>query len=48
MTFNAPQAQARSTPQSSGLRGWPLLVRPVMLVRSWFLSGWMLAGEMVP
>ena len=41
----APHAQARSEPQSSGLRGWPLLTRPMMpLVRPAPLSAWMLAG----
>src|SRR5258706_2810398 len=44
----APQAQARSEPQSSGLRGWPLLTRPMMpLVRPAPLSAWMLLGVIV-
>ena len=33
-----PQAQARNAPQSSGLRGSPLLVRPMMPSRNRLLS----------
>ena len=41
----APQAQARSAPQSSSLRGWPLLTRPMMpCVRPSPLSAWTLVG----
>ena len=41
----APQAQARRAPQSSSLRGCPLLQRPMMpSVRPAPLSAWMLPG----
>src|SRR5215472_14197614 len=45
MARSAPQAQARRAPQSSGLRGSPLLTRPTIpFLNPAPLSAWILAG----
>src|SRR5262249_10991598 len=44
----APHAQARSAPQSSTLRGWPLLHRPMIpFVNPAPLSAWTLLGTRI-